>query len=159
MHVKPAKMGSKLFLLLDADVLEVLASEDDDASFCDQEGELVFLHVGQFGELEAFDLGSDARSQFRDFDFAVFGVQEMGLCLVGFRAAVDEFKWFRGRELGGLIVDWEIMIVFVLWDCQTQIAMRHCTAYRGMLRCVECTIELQLGNLVQCLLIGSFLGN
>jgi hypothetical protein len=112
--MKPAKVRAEFLLLLDTDILEVLASEDDYTSLCDQKCELIFLHISQFRELEAFDLSSDARSQFRDFNFTICGVEEMGFCFVSFRATVDEFKWFRGWEFGGLIIDWEVMVVFVL---------------------------------------------
>ncbi len=114
MNVKPAKVRAKLFLLLNTDVLEVLASENDYSSFCNEKCQLIFLHVGQFGELKPFDLGSNARGQFRDLDFAVFCVKKMGLRFIRFQPTINELKWFRRWELGSLIVNGEITIVFVL---------------------------------------------
>lgn len=60
--VEGAKVAGKVLLLLNADVLKVLVAEDDDAALGNEQGQLVLLQVIEGRQLEAADLGADARS-------------------------------------------------------------------------------------------------
>jgi hypothetical protein len=76
---------SELELFLRA---EVLITEEDDASLCDQEGELVSLLVSQVFELQADYLRADVRGEVLDF---FRGGEEGCFGLVGAGAGVDVF--------------------------------------------------------------------
>jgi hypothetical protein len=69
MHVKSAKLGAKLFLLLNIDILKVPSSENNNTSLSNQQGKFVFLYVSQLGEFQAFYLSAHLRGQFRDLEF------------------------------------------------------------------------------------------
>lgn len=61
MNVKRPKVPAKLFLLLDANVFEVLIAENDDASLGDEESQLVLLDVVELTQLKTPDFGSNTR--------------------------------------------------------------------------------------------------
>jgi hypothetical protein len=112
--VESAKVRAELFLLLNANVLEILASKDDDASLGDQKRKFVFLDISQLGELNTFDLCPDARSQFRDLEPGVLRIEKVRFGFIGFDSAVDEFKGLGRWEFGSFIVDGKVVLVFVL---------------------------------------------
>jgi hypothetical protein len=112
--VESAEVRAELFLLLNTNVLEILASKDDDASLGDQKREFVFLDISQLGELNTFDLCPDARSQFRDLESGVLRIEKVRFGFIGFDSAVDEFKGFGRWEFGSFIVDGKVVLVFVL---------------------------------------------
>ncbi len=112
--VQGPKVPGKGLLLLDADVLEVLAPEHDDAALGEQEGQLVLLEVVQLRELQAADLGADGRSQIGHLEVGVAGVEQVGLLLVGQQAAVDKVERLQRRERGLLVVDRQVVDIFVL---------------------------------------------
>jgi len=74
MHVESTKVRSKCFLLLNTDVFKILTAEDYNTSLSDEQGKLIFLNIGQFGKLKAFDFGSNARGKFCGFDFGVLRI-------------------------------------------------------------------------------------
>lgn len=82
MDVEPTKVLAKLLLLLDADVLEVLAPEHNHPPFRDQQRQFVLLVVRQLGELKAGNLRSNTWSELRDFDVRVAQSEEVRLGLV-----------------------------------------------------------------------------
>lgn len=114
MDVERAKVPCKGLLLLNADVLEVLVPEHDDAALGQQERKLVLLEVVQLRELQAADLGADSRSNLGHLEVGVARGEQVGLLLVGEQAAVDKVERLQRRERGLLIVDREIVDVFVL---------------------------------------------
>lgn len=63
MDMERTKVSAKLLLLLDANVLEILPTKDDDTSLGDEEGQLVLLGIVKLGELQAADLGANDRRQ------------------------------------------------------------------------------------------------
>lgn len=64
MDMQLAKVGTKLLLLLEADVNKVLIAEDNDASLCSEEGEFVLLLRVQRAKLQAMNFGTDRRGDF-----------------------------------------------------------------------------------------------
>jgi hypothetical protein len=114
MHVKSAEVRAKLFLLLNTNILEVLSSENNNTSLSNQQGKFVFLHISQFGELQALDLSAHSRSQFSNLKFGVVRIEEVEFVFVGLGSAVDELEWLGWWEFSDLIIDREIAIVFVL---------------------------------------------
>jgi len=101
--------------VLNSDVFEVLAAEDNDATLSHEQRKLVFLHIGQLGELEAFDFGSNTRSQFCDLKLGVMWVEEMRFGFVRLSPTVNELKCLSRRELGRLILDGKVSVVFLLF--------------------------------------------
>ncbi len=112
--VQRAKVAAELLLLLKANVLEVLVAEDDDAALGDEQGELVTLLVVELRELQAADLGADDRGQLGHLEVLVVLGEEVGFLLLGDEAAVVELEGLEGREGGRLVVDGEVLGVFVL---------------------------------------------
>lgn len=92
--------------MLDTDVLEILVAEDDDASLCDQQGELVFLGVTKLRELQSADLGADDGCELGDFDIGVVSRDQVGFLLVGGKTTVVELEWLEGIQVRLLVVDW-----------------------------------------------------
>jgi hypothetical protein len=116
MDVESAKIRAKGLLLLNTDILEILASEDDNTSLSNQERELVFLDLCQLGELKTFDFSAHARGQFGYLELGVLRVKEMGFSFVCFQSAIYKFEWLGWWKFSGFIVDREIVIIFVLWS-------------------------------------------
>lgn len=65
MNVQWSEMATEFLLLLYANVLEVLVSEDDDSSLGNEQGELVPLLLVELAELLAADFRSNDGCQFR----------------------------------------------------------------------------------------------
>lgn len=63
-----SKVPSKLLLFFNPDILEVLVTEDYDASFGDEKGEFVLLLVRQLRQLQATNLGANGWSNFGNLD-------------------------------------------------------------------------------------------
>ena len=126
MHVKSAKVRAKLFLLLNTNILKVLSSENNNTSLSNQQGKFVFLHISQLGELQTLDLSAYSRSQFRNLEFGVLRVEEVGFGFVGLAPAVDELEWLGWWEFGGLIIDREIVVVFVLRNIRIEFMAGEC---------------------------------
>lgn len=158
MHVKSAKVRAKLFLLLNTNILKVLSSENNNPSLSNQQGKFVFLHISQLGELQALDLSAHSRSQFRNLEFGVVRVEEVWFVFVGLDPAVDELEWLGWWEFGGLIIDREIAIVFVLRNIRIESLVAG-VAYRAMLCGVKSTVELQICNFMERFFAGNFLGD
>jgi hypothetical protein len=114
MDVESAEVRAELFLFLNTNVLEILASKDDDASLGDQKREFVLLDISQLGELNAFDLCPDAWSQFRHLESGVLRIEKVRFGFIGFDCAVDEFKGLGRWEFGRFIVDGKVALVFIL---------------------------------------------
>jgi hypothetical protein len=114
MHVKSAKVRAKIFLLINTNILKLLSSENNNTSLSNQQGKFVFLHISQLGELQALDLSAHSRSQFRSLKFGVVRIEEVGFVFVGLGPTVDELEWLGWWEFGGLVINREIAIVFVL---------------------------------------------
>lgn len=115
MNVKRPKVPAKLFLLLDANVFEVLIAENDDASLGDEESQLVLLDVVELTQLKTPDFGSNTRRQIDHFESGdiLFG-QEIGLFLVGDETSVVELEGFERGKSGLGVIDREVCRVFVL---------------------------------------------
>lgn len=62
MHMKLAEILPKLLLLLWTNVLEILATEDHDSTFCDEQSELVSLLSGKLAQLKTFDFRANTGS-------------------------------------------------------------------------------------------------
>lgn len=114
MDVKRPEVSAKLLLLLDANVLEVLASEHDDAALGEQECELVLLRVVELRELDAADFGPDDRRQTPCRDLGTTFREQVGLLLIRSEPFVLERGEFEGLEEGLLIVYRKVVGVFVL---------------------------------------------
>ncbi len=112
MNVQLSKVLSKLLLLLGTNILEVLASEDNNSSLGNQKSKLIFLLIAQLAELQPFDLSSNARGKFCDCGTRS---EEMRLGLFGESALVREVKGLGCWKDSGVIIHWEIGIVFVLF--------------------------------------------
>jgi hypothetical protein len=125
MNVESAKVGAKFFLLLNTNVFEILASEDDNATLSDEQRKLILLHVGQLGELETLDFSPHTRREFGNFDFAIFGIEQVGFGFICLGSTVDKLEWLSRGELGSLIVDGEVAVVFVLLRCLESIQWRQ----------------------------------
>ena len=108
MDVQRPKVLAKFLLLVDADVLEVLVSEDDNAALGDEQRELVLLCVIQLRKLETTNLGANDRRQLGHLEARVVAGKQVRLLLVGCQPAVLELKGLQGREVGRLIVDGKI---------------------------------------------------
>ena len=65
------EVAAKSFLLLDADVLEVLVPEDHNAPLGNEEGKLILLQIVKLGQLQATDLGANDGGQLVDLDLRV----------------------------------------------------------------------------------------
>lgn len=113
--VQRAKVAGKFLLGVDAGVLEVLVAEDDDAALGNEQGELVLLQVGEGGQLEATDLGTNGRGEAGGGDTGRrVGGQQVGLGLVGDETTVVEGKGLERWEGGFFVVDGEVRSVLVL---------------------------------------------
>jgi hypothetical protein len=69
-----------------------LVTEDDDAALGNEQSELVFLGVGETGELKAADLGADERGQLCLNDCVGVLWEEVGFRLVSGQATVLELE-------------------------------------------------------------------
>ena len=114
MDVERTKVARKLLLLLDANILEVLAAEDDDASLGNEQGQLVLLRVAQLRELQTPDLGADARRQVRHAQAGDGRRQQVRFSLVSGQTAVGKLERLEGGECCLLIVDRKIVMILVL---------------------------------------------
>jgi hypothetical protein len=113
--VQRPKIAAKLFLLLNANVLEILVPEDHNPTLGNEKRKLVLLLVAQLGKLEAADLGADDRRQLRHLEVRVVLGQEVWLLLLGDQPPVVELKGPESGEMRLLVVNGEIGGVFVLW--------------------------------------------
>ena len=112
--MESAKVLPERLLLLWPDVLEVLAAEDDLASFCDEQGQLVTLDIAQLAQLQSLDLCPNSRGELRGDHFRIVGREEVRLGFVGESAFVDDFEGFCWREECDIIIDGEVLSVMVL---------------------------------------------
>lgn len=112
--MESAKVLPERLLLLWPDVLEVLAAEDDHASFCDEQGQLVTLDIAQLAQLQSLDLCPNSRGELRGDHFRIVGREEVRLGFVGESAFVDDFEGFCWREECDIIIDGEVLSVMVL---------------------------------------------
>ena len=112
--MESAKILPKCLLLLWPNVLEVLAAEDDHASFCDEQSQFVPLDIAQLAQLQSLDLRPDSRGELRDDHFRIVGREEVRLSFVGEGAFVDDFEGFCWREECDIIIDGEVLCVMVL---------------------------------------------
>lgn len=83
---------AELLLLLRANVLEVLVSEDYHATLGYEPGKLVLLSVGQLRKLETRDLGPHTRRQLGHLQAGVVLVQEVRLCGIRIETTILEFE-------------------------------------------------------------------
>ena len=113
--VQRPKIAAKFFLLLNANVLEILVSEDHNATLGNEKCKLVLLLVAQLGKLETADLGADDRRQFRHLEVRGVLGQEVWLLLLGDQSPVVELKGPESGEMRLLVVNGKIGGVFVLW--------------------------------------------
>lgn len=112
--MKGTEVSAKLLLLLNADILEILATEDDDTTLGYMESQLIFLGIVELGELKAADLGSNDRRQPFGLNFRVAFGQEVLLVLVGSETPVGEFEGLQRLEGCLLVIDGEVVGIFVL---------------------------------------------
>lgn len=114
MDMEGSKVTPKLPLLLDADILEVLVPEDHDAAFGDEKGKFVLLAVVEPRKLQTSNLGANDWSQLGGLDGRVVFGEKAELLLVGYEPAVIELEWLERRERCLLVVDRQVLGVFVL---------------------------------------------
>ena len=114
MDVESSKVLPELFLFLGPDVLEVLPAEDDNSSLCDQESQFVLLGIAELAQLESSNLSADSRRELSGDDVWVVGCKEVGFGLVGESAFVNDLDGLGGWEEGVVIIDREILGIFVL---------------------------------------------
>lgn len=114
MNMQRSEVFAKSLLLLDTNVLEVLVSEDDNASLGDQQSKLVLLLIVQLRELQTSDLGANDRRKLADLDVRVVLGDEVGLVFVGIKATVVELERLKGSQVCLLIVYREIRLVGVV---------------------------------------------
>lgn len=116
MDVQRPKVAAKLLLLLDADILEVLVPENNNAPLGDEQRELVLLLVVELGQLDAADLGANDRRQFGYLEVRVVLGEKVWLLLSGHQPSVVELKGMESGKMSLLIVDGKIGRVFVLQE-------------------------------------------
>lgn len=113
MDVESAKVLPKLLLFLRPNVLEILAAEDDYSSLCNQQRQLVLLGIAELAQLEPFDLSPDPGSELGDEDVWIVGCK-VRLCFVCESAFVNDLERLGEWEEGGIVINREVVSVFVL---------------------------------------------
>jgi hypothetical protein len=77
--VEFTKILSKLLLLLWTDILEILATENDNPSLRNKQGQFILLFIAKLAQLQALDFSSDARGQSRDHYIGIIILKTWGL--------------------------------------------------------------------------------
>lgn len=91
--MKRAKVLGKIVSLID---VNVLVSKENNATFSDQQSQIVLLLIGELRELKAVDFGTNMGSQVKYFG-GLF--ENRGLCGVCTMTGIMVFKVFEGRIL------------------------------------------------------------
>jgi hypothetical protein len=130
--VQLPKIGSKLLLLLGANVFKVLVTEDNDTAFRDEQSQLVLLGICQLRQLQAADLSAHAGSQLVNFDTGIASLEQVRLGLVCCVAAVVELEWLCGRVFGLVVIDWQVAGVGVLRMLDSPHQRMVAVAYLGV---------------------------
>lgn len=114
MNMQRPKILTELLLLLNANVLEVLVAEDNNASLCDQEGKLILLGIVQLRELKTSDLGANYWREPVGLDIWIVLGKKIRLFLIGIGATVVELERFECIKVRFLVIHWEVCLVLVL---------------------------------------------
>lgn len=84
-----------------------MVAESDDTALSDEERELVFAGVGEGGELDAGDFGTDYRCQFLMLDAG--DAEDVGEGGVGISAVLVVLEGLKGGPFGVVVPDWEVL--------------------------------------------------
>ncbi len=113
-NVQRPKITAEFFLFLNANVLEILVTEDHNATLGNEKCKLVLLLVVQLGKLETADLGANDRRQFGHLEVrGVFG-EQVWFLLFGYQSAVVELKGLESGKMRLLVINGKISGVFIL---------------------------------------------
>ncbi len=118
MDVQRPEIPAKLLLLLNANVLEVLVSKDDDTTLGNEKRKLVLLQVVELRQLETTDLGANDRCQLGHLEVRAVLGEKVRLLLLGHESPVVEFEWLESRETRRLVVNGKISRILVLRPSQ-----------------------------------------
>jgi hypothetical protein len=90
MNMELAKVLDEFLLTLCTDVFEVLITEHNYASLCNEQSKFVFLRICELRELDSADLSADTRRQ-ADQRYA-WMVQQVWFRFVCIQTAIPEFE-------------------------------------------------------------------